>query len=87
MGPFVLIGRHPHLFEMACIVEPQIHELANFYKTDSLSIWILYRKFLKMFEIGLFWADRQNPFCQNGPQYGGPKYMSWQFFFMFPFKF
>ena len=44
IGPFWANWQTLSLFEMACIVGPQIHELAFFLKTDSLSIWILYWK-------------------------------------------
>ena len=112
LGP---IGRHPHLFQMTHIVEPQIHELAIFFikmtsfkldfvpflrtfkiapncddwqtppfvqnsqhcgapsiwvqifwhKINPLSISILFRKLLKNFKIGPFWADWPTPFLSK----------------------
>ena len=44
--------------------------LGNFFlQTNSISIWILCRKLLKIFVIGPFWADWQTLFCQNDPEY------------------
>ena len=73
IGPLGSIGRHPHLLETACIVGPPNTWVGNFFhRKNSLSICILYRKLVKEFEIGTFWANWQTLFVKTahnmGPQ-------------------
>ena len=64
-----LIGRHP---PPICSKWPKIwgpkYKSWHFFQiVNPLSIWILYMKLMKIFQIGPFWADWQTPFSKRPP--------------------